>query len=94
MHGLLLLATFLKHSGGLYERSGVQMEAWLVLGWLRVAAQLYKRVCCEFPFILASPKACEAHTWPDAPLNLSLQKFKITILPASGRRHPPMLEHA
>jgi len=34
LSGLLLLATFLKHSGDLYEWSGVQMEAWLVLGWL------------------------------------------------------------
>ena len=34
LSGLLLLAAFLKHSDDLYERSGVQMEAWLVLGWL------------------------------------------------------------
>ena len=40
LSGLLLLAAFLKHSGDLYERSGVQMEAWLVLGWLWVVAQL------------------------------------------------------
>ena len=37
LSGLLLLAAFLKHSGDLYERAGVQME---VLGWLWVAAQL------------------------------------------------------
>ena len=40
LSGLLLLAAFLKHSGDLYEWSGVQMEAWLVLGLLWVAAQL------------------------------------------------------
>ena len=40
LSGLLLLAAFLKHSGDVYERSVVQMEAWLVLGWLWVAAQL------------------------------------------------------
>ena len=40
LSGLLLLADFLKHSGDLYERSGVQMEAYPVLGWLWVAAQL------------------------------------------------------
>jgi len=40
LSGLLLLADFLKHSGDLYERSGVQMEAWPVLEWLWVAAQL------------------------------------------------------
>ena len=38
--GLLLLAAFLKHSGDLYKRSDVQMEAWLMLGWLWVAALL------------------------------------------------------
>ena len=40
LSGLLSLAAFLKHSGNLYERSGDQMEAWPVLGWLWVAAQL------------------------------------------------------
>jgi len=37
---LLLLAAFLKHSGNLYRLSGVLMEAWPVLGWLWLAAQL------------------------------------------------------
>ena len=41
LSGVILLAAFLNHSGDLYELSGVQTEAWSVLGWLWVAAQLY-----------------------------------------------------
>jgi len=37
----MLLAAFLKHSGDLYKQFGVQMEAWPVLGWLWLAAQLW-----------------------------------------------------
>ena len=50
-------------------------QSWDGHEWLHSSVVLNKGVCCKFPFILASSKACEAHNLADASLHLSLQKF-------------------
>ena len=92
LSGLLLLAAFQKHSGNLYEWSGVQMESWDSCEWLYSSVVLNKGVCCKFPFILAGLKTCVAHilTWcilTPFPLKISNHRFA-RLHPC----HPPMLE--
>jgi len=58
------------------------MESWDGCEWLHSSVVLNKGVCY---LILASLKTI---TWPNASLHLSLLKFKMTILPASGPLPP------
>ena len=59
--GQLLLATFPKHSGDPYERSGALMELWPTRRWLYSSMMLNKELCCKCPFIIASLETQMVH---------------------------------
>jgi len=89
--GLFYVAAFLRHAGELYKWSGVLMQPG---GWPYSPVALNKDVCYKFPLILASLRLEMPITLLNVCISfpLLLLFFKITVFPASGSHHPPILE--